>query len=497
MKTISFSLLLFTIIASISCNRSTDIYIQGEFVGELIDKGSVTIFPVHNLDYDNLEIPIDSTGKFNFALPLDKPSILTVGGGKGWMSLLLVHPGDNIDLTLLGPWYELPFDNDDNSSVIIKGNNFKGQVAFNQLTKKKFTMIAPAYEEWDISQPNSLITDLTREIDNDLTPFKSLVQEGEINKTFLETVTKYIMYQNAFRLATTIIYNIKYHNVDSTLIDQELNVVNRILESYPINSEDALFLNQTLQMYLYVYLDYQKLVNKDEFQNQIDLGLEKTYSLSLIKENTPPQVYERFAVAYLNRMTRTKGSPEDYSLYENFLKEFPNCPYKYYLAPIAANIEKTKEIYKLTEQPFAEEIHFVENYQDINSFDELISIFKGKGIYIDLWATWCSPCIYEIEHSSQLKEFASSNNIEVLYISLDKKEHFEKWSNCIKYYDIKGHHILVNDNLRKDLDLVIPEFNEIPRSLIVDQNGEIVEFKAKRPSEGDILIEQLKMTLSL
>lgn len=489
--------MLFTIIASISCNRSTDIYIQGEFVGELNDTGSVSIFPVHNLGYDNLKFLIDSTGKFNFTLPLEKPSVLSIGNRKGWMCILLVHPKEKINLTFLGPWYGLPFNNDDNSSVKISGSNYKGQVAFNQLIKGKFTTIAPAYEEWDISKPSKLLSDLELQIKNDIAPFESLAQKRDISKTFLSTVTIYIKYQHAFRLATTIMYNIKKNNINDSLLNSSLNTVSQILGQYPINSVDILLLRSCLGLYLDVYIDLQKILNREVFQEQVDLGLEKTYTLSLIKEMTPPSVYERYAVRYLNYMTRTKGSPEDYALYENFMEEFPNCPYKSYLAPIAANIEKTREIFKQSDEPFTEGIHFIKAYQNINSFDELISLFEGKNLYIDLWATWCGPCIDDIERSSLLKEFVSSNNIEILYISLDKKEHFEKWRNCIKYYDIKGHHILVNDSLRKDLDYAIPEFSEIPRNLIIDQNGEIVEFRAKRPSDGDALIEELREKLKL
>lgn len=497
MKIIRVFYLIFSMITFFSCNRSDDIHIQGEFVSELTDTGSVFIFPVHNLDYDNLEFPIDSTGKFNFTLPLEKPSILSIGNKKGWMCLLLVHPKDKINLTFLGPWYGLPFNNDDNSSVKISGSNFKGQVAFNQLIKEKFTIAAPAYEEWDISKPGKLLSDLELQIENDIALFESLTQKREINKAFLSTVTKYIKYQHAFRLATTIMYNIKKKNIDNSLLNPSLNTVSQILGQYPINSEEVLLLRSCLNLYLSVYIDFQKYMNKEAFQEQVDSGLEKTYTLSLIKEVTPPQVYERFSVLYLSSMTRTKGSPEDYTLYENFMKEFPNCPYKSDLAPIAANIEKTKEIYKNSDKPFADGIHFIENYQNINSFDELVSHFEGKNLYVDIWATWCSPCIYDIEHSSQLKEFVSSNNIEVLYISLDKKEHLEKWRNCIKYYDIKGYHILVNDSLRKDLNSAISEFNEIPRNLIIEQNGEIVESKAKRPSDGDALIVELIEKLKL
>ena len=38
------------------------------------------------------------------------------------------------------------------------------------------------------------------------------------------------------------------------------------------------------------------------------------------------------------------------------------------------------------------EVVIVEDHLQINSFDELTAKFKGKVLYIDIWATWCGPC---------------------------------------------------------------------------------------------------------
>ena len=51
-----------------------------------------------------------------------------------------------------------------------------------------------------------------------------------------------------------------------------------------------------------------------------------------------------------------------------------------------------------------------------------LSDFRGKFVYIDVWATWCSPCCAEIPHVEKLhKQFAGDSRIEFISISVDSK----------------------------------------------------------------------------
>ncbi len=46
---------------------------------------------------------------------------------------------------------------------------------------------------------------------------------------------------------------------------------------------------------------------------------------------------------------------------------------------------------------------------------------KGKGIVLNLWATWCKPCILEMPQLNRLKSLLNEEDIVVLAISQDRQ----------------------------------------------------------------------------
>ena len=46
--------------------------------------------------------------------------------------------------------------------------------------------------------------------------------------------------------------------------------------------------------------------------------------------------------------------------------------------------------------------------------------FKGRYVYIDVWATWCGPCKKEIPYLKAIEEKFHNRNIEFVSISVDE-----------------------------------------------------------------------------
>lgn len=111
-----------------------------------------------------------------------------------------------------------------------------------------------------------------------------------------------------------------------------------------------------------------------------------------------------------------------------------------------------------------------------------LSSFQGKAVYIDFWATWCKPCLGEISSLEALQEELKDENIAFLSVSVDKN--LEDWNNFLKENDTHGVqlHQGDSDGLVKSEYLVY----SIPRFVLLNEEGKIVNANAPRPS-GDAL----------
>ncbi|HQZ23794.1 MAG TPA: TlpA disulfide reductase family protein [Flavobacterium sp.] len=111
--------------------------------------------------------------------------------------------------------------------------------------------------------------------------------------------------------------------------------------------------------------------------------------------------------------------------------------------------------------------------------------FKGKYVYIDVWATWCGPCRAEIPALKKVEEKYHGKNIEFVSISIDKLKDHEKWKTMIKEKELGGVQLFADNdwNSKFILDYKIAG---IPRFILVDPNGNIVKADAARPSSPDL-----------
>ncbi len=124
-------------------------------------------------------------------------------------------------------------------------------------------------------------------------------------------------------------------------------------------------------------------------------------------------------------------------------------------------------------------------YKDNNGKDVSLSSFRGKYVYIDLWATWCMPCIREIPHLKKLEEEYAGKNISFVSISVDEQKDTTRWIKTIASQKMSGVQLIVDKDFESDF---LRKFivNSIPRFILIDPKGKIVDRDAPRPSEKEI-----------
>ena len=112
--------------------------------------------------------------------------------------------------------------------------------------------------------------------------------------------------------------------------------------------------------------------------------------------------------------------------------------------------------------------------------------FRGKYVYIDVWASWCGPCIQQIPHLQKLESELQNDKVVFISVSVDAKE--EPWQKKMASLGVHGHQLWDSSNqLTKSLNI-----SGIPFFLIYDSEGNLYMYDAPRPSQGEGLKQLLE-----
>lgn len=106
-------------------------------------------------------------------------------------------------------------------------------------------------------------------------------------------------------------------------------------------------------------------------------------------------------------------------------------------------------------------------FKDENGKTISLSSLKGKVVFINLWATWCPPCIHEMPSINELKK-SLNNNDDIVFLMVDVDNKMEQSSAFMKE---NGY----------DLPVYVPASDipsdylggAIPTTVILDKNGNI------------------------
>lgn len=106
--------------------------------------------------------------------------------------------------------------------------------------------------------------------------------------------------------------------------------------------------------------------------------------------------------------------------------------------------------------------------------------FRGRYLYIDIWATWCQPCMMEMPHLKELEKKFEGRNITFLGLSTDSDK--ARWEAKVKSGDMTGVQLYLGD--RSDF-LKAYAVNSIPRFILLDRDGRIINPEMSRPSADE------------
>ena len=100
--------------------------------------------------------------------------------------------------------------------------------------------------------------------------------------------------------------------------------------------------------------------------------------------------------------------------------------------------------------------------------------------------TWCGPCKAEIPSLKEVEAKYHNKNIEFVSISVDVEKDYEKWKTMVKEEDLKGIQLFSDKNWKSDF-VTGYLIKGIPRFILIDPNGNIVNSNAPRPSSEKLI----------
>jgi thiol-disulfide isomerase/thioredoxin len=105
---------------------------------------------------------------------------------------------------------------------------------------------------------------------------------------------------------------------------------------------------------------------------------------------------------------------------------------------------------------------------------------KGKVVLLNVWATWCGPCVFEIPHLNELHQTYGARGLEVLGVSVDDTG-VEPVRDFVKERKI-GYPVVIDADGRIANVL---QTTVLPTSVLISRDGRIVWRQLGAITEND------------
>jgi thiol-disulfide isomerase/thioredoxin len=116
-------------------------------------------------------------------------------------------------------------------------------------------------------------------------------------------------------------------------------------------------------------------------------------------------------------------------------------------------------------------------FTDAKGVRQTLKSYQGKYVLLNMWATWCAPCVAELPALARLK--AAAPNITVLAVDLTRKETPAKSAAFLKEHNAAALGANVDSASMFMRSFVVPV---MPTTVLIDPKGRVVA-RAEGPAE--------------
>lgn len=133
------------------------------------------------------------------------------------------------------------------------------------------------------------------------------------------------------------------------------------------------------------------------------------------------------------------------------------------------------------------------NFSGVKTNGEKVSLtdLRNKVVYVDVWATWCGPCKKELPYLEEI-ESAYQGNKDIAFVSISIDKNKEAWEKMVTDKNMQGIQIYTENAWKSSItrDYLI---KGIPRFMLIDKEGKILDARAPRPSSDKIKTQLTKL----
>lgn len=117
---------------------------------------------------------------------------------------------------------------------------------------------------------------------------------------------------------------------------------------------------------------------------------------------------------------------------------------------------------------------------DLEGNKHRLSDYRGEGVFLNFWGTWCPPCKREMPHMEKIHNELNGDGAHILTINIKDTQ--------LKVENFKDQYGLTFPIMRDKTESVkeIYNFKPLPTTFIINKDGEIEQIISREMSEDEI-----------
>ncbi|WP_340112054.1 TlpA disulfide reductase family protein [Maribellus mangrovi] len=448
---------LFVLIAFVaySCTKTEPVTISGKITNS---NQKTVLLHIDVLDLtDTLTLAEDGT--FSTQLNLDEEHLATLNDGNFIFTLFLT-PGATINID-----YDVEAANkEETDAVQITGEGSEPSALIDKLENNSMNYGIVDLLKMPVDSFSMIMSEEDKK-------WSDAIEAFEVENNLSEKFVSLVSLKGKVDLAQKYNYYIRLHNryapADTTPIPVAFQAY---VDEVPLDDYEAF--NELRDYKFYVISGIQQEINAGLMEDStLTRGSGAYYNASIDKVialDVPEEVKNEIGNSTLSSYTYMPDS----------IQEIYRARYKELLTKDSYT-KKFEEIVAVVDKTKSGTIAPSFNYEDINGDMISSESLKGKVVYIDVWATWCGPCRGEIPSLKKME--AELHDKPVAFVSISIDDDKDAWEKMVKEDELGGLQLFAEGAWQSDITKAYA-IRGIPRFIIIDKEGKIVNANASRPS---------------